>query len=119
MSKTKWFDFDRVAFKEGGTIIIDSAISQIENLAAILKAYPKLKIKIISFTPKGGNEAMNRSLSQAQADSVVAVLKKLGATQTQVLGAEGYGSYYAKYDEDASEFLKQKDRRISINVISK
>ncbi|HRH48786.1 MAG TPA: OmpA family protein [Panacibacter sp.] len=119
ISKNRWFDFDNLNFETSSSKITDSSINQVKNIAAILKAYPKLKIKIGGYTDKTGNEAANLKLSQARADAVVAALKKAGANAEQIVGAEGYGSQYAKAAANAPDEEKQKDRRISINVRAK
>ncbi|MEP7317933.1 MAG: OmpA family protein [Panacibacter sp.] len=119
ISKNRWFDFDNLNFETGSAVITDSSRAQVKNIAAILKVYPKLKIKIGGYTDKTGNEAANLKLSQGRADAVVAALKKEGANPEQLAGAEGYGSQYAKAAVNAPDEEKQKDRRISINVRAK
>ena len=119
ISKNRWFDFDDLNFKTGSAEITDSSMHQVENIAAILRVYPKVKIKIGGYTDKTGDEKMNMQLSQARADAVVAALKKAGANAAQLVGAEGYGSQFAKAAVNASDEEKQKDRRISVNVRSK
>ncbi len=119
INKNRWFDFDNLNFKTGSAEITDSSMAQVKNIVAILKAYPKLKIKIGGYTDKTGNETANLKLSQARADAVVAALKKAGSNPEQIVGAEGYGSQYAKAAAGAPDEEKQKDRRISINVRAK
>jgi len=119
ISRSRWFDFDNLNFKTGSAEITDSSMHQVENIAAILKAYPQVKIKIGGYTDKTGDEKLNMQLSQARADAVVAALKKAGANAEQLVGAEGYGSQFAKAAADAPDSAKQKDRRISVNVKAK
>ena len=119
ISKTRWFDFDDLNFESGSAIITDSSMHQVRNIAAILKAYPKLKIKIGGYTDKTGDEATNRHLSLVRAEAVVVALKKAGANAAQLVGAEGYGSQFAKAAANAPDEEKQKDRRISVNVRAK
>jgi len=119
ISKDRWFDFDDLNFKTGSAEITDSSMHQVENIAAILRVYHKVKIKIGGYTDKTGDEKMNMQLSQARADAVVAALKKAGANASQLVGAEGYGSQFAKAAVNAPDEEKQKDRRISINVRAK
>src|SRR5437667_437728 len=99
--------------------ITDSSMQQIKNIAAILKAYPNVKIKIGGYTDKTGDEIFNLRLSNARANAVLAALKKAGVSETQLAGAEGYGSQFAKAAMNAPDAEKQKDRRISINVRAK
>lgn len=119
ISKNRWFDFDDLNFETGSATITDSSMRQVNNIAAILKAYPSVKIKIGGYTDKTGDEAANMKLSQQRAESVVAALKNAGVNEAQLMGAEGYGSQYAQAAVNASDDEKQKDRRISINVKAK
>lgn len=117
--KDVWFDFDNLNFETGSATITAQSQTQVNNIAAILKAYPKLKIKVGGYTDKTGDAATNKKLSQARADAVVAALKASGASTAQLTGAEGYGPEFAKAAADASEEERKKDRRIAISVREK
>ncbi len=117
--KDVWFDFDNLNFKTGSADITDSSMKQVQNIVAILKAFPKVKIKIGGYTDRTGDSLSNVKLSTSRADAVVAALKSSGANAAQVLGGEGYGSQFAKAAPDGSEDEKQKDRRISVSVRAK
>ena len=117
--KDVWFDFDNLNFKTGSADITDSSMKQVQNIVAILKAFPKVKIKIGGYTDRTGDSLSNVKLSKSRADAVVAALKSSGANSAQVLGGEGYGSQFAKSAPDASADEKQKDRRISVSVRAK
>ena len=119
ISKNRWFDFDNLNFESGSAAITASSMQQVHNIAAILNAYPSVKIKIGGYTDKSGDENQNLSLSKARAEAVVAALKKAGANPLQIIGSEGYGSQFAKAAVNAPDEEKQKDRRISINVRAK
>jgi outer membrane protein OmpA-like peptidoglycan-associated protein len=119
ISKGRWFDFDNLNFKTGSTEITEASMKQVRNISAILKAYPKVSIKIGGYTDRTGNEPDNEKLSQQRAGAVVEALKKTGAANTQLVGAEGYGSQYARAAADAPDEERQADRRISVNVRSK
>jgi outer membrane protein OmpA-like peptidoglycan-associated protein len=117
--KNAWFDFDNLNFNTDSVRITDESMTQVQNIAIILKSYPKLKIKIGGYTDKTGDSLANLKLSQARADAVLTALKNNGANMKQILGAEGYGSQFAQADAGASDEEKQKDRRISISVRAK
>ena len=117
--KDVWFDFDNLNFKTGSAEITEESNVQVQNIAAVLKAYPKLKIKIGGYTDKTGDSVANMQLSQKRADAVLDALKKSNANSAQLIGAEGYGSEYAKADADAPDEERQKDRRISLGVREK
>ncbi|AZB35933.1 OmpA family protein [Chryseobacterium bernardetii] len=112
--KDKWYDFDHVNFKMGSSTELEAGSQgQLDNLVAILKAFPDAKIKIGGYTDKTGNEASNVKLSQARADFIKAALAKAGVG-AQVLGAEGYGSKFAKVDAKASDAERAADRKMSV-----
>jgi outer membrane protein OmpA-like peptidoglycan-associated protein len=115
-AKGNWFDFDNLNFELGKSVIAKESMVQVQNLAAILKSYPNLKIKIGGYTDKKGNEAGNLKLSQSRADAVVAALKSIGANAAQITGAKGYGSKFATVDATASDEERRKDRRTAVKV---
>jgi outer membrane protein OmpA-like peptidoglycan-associated protein len=113
--KKIWFDFDDLNFKTGSAEITPESQHQIDNIAAILKAFPKAKIKIGGYTDKTGNEPANMQLSSNRAMAARQALTKAGVG-AQVIGAEGYGSQFAKVAADAPESDRLKDRRVSVSV---
>lgn len=117
--KDVWFDFDNLNFKTGSAEITDESMVQVNNIAAILKAYPKLVIKIGGYTDKSGDEKVNMKLSQDRANAVSNSLKGKGANNKQIAGAEGYGSQFAKAAADAPDEERKKDRRIAVGVREK
>lgn len=114
-----WFDFDKLNFETGSSMITPESMPQIRNIAAILKAFPNASIKIGGYTDATGNEPANLKLSQARANAVVAELKSNGITDAQLAGAEGYGSKYAKAGANAPDEKRKMDRRISVSVRKK
>jgi len=116
--KDNWFDFNDLNFKTGTAEVLPDSKKQLDNIVAILKAFPKVKVKVGGYTDKVGEEAFNKKLSQGRADAVATALKDSGVGG-QVIGAEGYGSQFAKYPADAPEADRVKDRRVSLSVREK
>ena len=85
---------------------------QLDNLKAILAAYPDAKVKIGAYTDKKGDDAGNKALSQKRADAV-----KVALGSAQVVGAEGYGEEFAKVDEKASDKEREADRKTAIRFV--
>jgi outer membrane protein OmpA-like peptidoglycan-associated protein len=117
--KDVWFDFDDLNFETGSAKITPESQKQINNIAAILKAYPKVKIKIGGYTDKTGDSTANMKLSANRAKATADAIKAAGAKETQLLGAEGYGSMYAKAEANAADEERKMDRRISVSVREK
>ncbi|MGN6531436.1 MAG: OmpA family protein [Ginsengibacter sp.] len=113
--KNKWFNFDNLNFNLGTATITPASEKQLDNIAEILKAYPDAKIKIGGYTDASGNAADNKKLSQDRANAAKAGLEKRGVG-SQVIGAEGYGSQYAKYPASAPDDQRALDRHVSVSV---
>lgn len=112
--KDRWYDFDKVNFKMGSSSQLEAgSAEQLQNLAAILKAYPDAKVKIGGYTDKTGDEAVNKKISQDRANFIKAELGKAGVG-AQVLSAEGYGSEFAKVPADKSDAERAIDRKMSV-----
>lgn len=117
--KDVWFDFDNLNFKTGSAELTEESMKQVGNIAAIMKAFPKAKIKIGGYTDRTGDSAANLRLSKERAESVVTSLKKEKTNTAQLLGAEGYGSQFAKAEATAPDEERKKDRHISVSVREK
>lgn len=114
--KDKWFNFDDLNFKFGTTELEPSSKRQLDNIVAILKAFPDVKIKIGGYTDKKGDDAKNLKLSDDRAKVVKAALEKEGVG-AQVPEAEGYGEKYATVAETASDQERAVDRKTSVRLI--
>ncbi len=112
-----WFDFDRLLFDTGSATLQPASDEQLRNIAAIMKAYPNVKIKIGGYTDNTGDQAANQKLSEDRANNVMAELEKLGVAPDR-LEAQGYGADHPVADNSTEEG-KQKNRRISLRVTAK
>jgi OmpA-OmpF porin, OOP family len=117
VSKDKWFDFDDLNFETNSATITAASLKQVNNITAVLKAFPKVAIKIGGYTDNTGDSLSNVKLSQSRADAVFSKLKETAAAK-QLEGAEGYGPTHFVAPNDTEE-NKKKNRRISINVKAK
>ncbi len=114
--KAKWFNFDDLNFKMGSTELTPESKRQVDNVTAILKAFPEVKIKIGGYTDKVGKDDSNLKLSDSRAKAVQAILAKAGVG-AQVPQAEGYGETQAKVAETASDEERKADRKTAIRLI--
>ncbi len=118
VDKTTWFNFDRLLF-ETGSAKIDMAKSadQLANMVEVLKAFPKVKLKIGGYTDNVGSEASNMKLSAARATAVVDYLISKGVDKARLAG-EGYGPQHPVASNDTEEGRAQ-NRRIAVRVTEK
>jgi outer membrane protein OmpA-like peptidoglycan-associated protein len=114
VSSDTWFDFDRLSFDTNSATLRPESQEQLQNIAAILKAYPNVRVKIGGYTDSTGNPDTNRKLSEDRASSVVAELTRLGISGDR-LEAQGYGAEHPIGD-NATEEGRAMNRRISIRV---
>jgi OmpA-OmpF porin, OOP family len=117
VSEEKWFDFDRLLFDTGSASLQPASQDQLADIAAILKAYPGVKIRIGGYTDNTGDPAANLKLSQDRADTVMAELVNLGIDPSRIT-AKGYGDANPIADNSTEEG-RQKNRRISLRVTEK
>ena len=75
VDKTSWFNFDALRFATGKSDL-DAEYSkrQIDNMVAVMTAYPDVHLKIGGYTDNVGNPESNMKLSQKRADKVMATL---------------------------------------------
>jgi uncharacterized protein YidB (DUF937 family)/outer membrane protein OmpA-like peptidoglycan-associated protein len=114
--KDKWFSFDDLNFKFGTTELVPESKRQLDNIVAILKTFPDVKIKIGGYTDKKGDDAANKKLSDSRAKAVKAALDKAGVG-AQVPEAEGYGEEFAKVPETADDKEREADRKTSVRLL--
>ena len=117
VDKNTWFDFDRLLFDTGSVALQPSSQEQLQNIANILKAYPKVKVKIGGYTDNTGDAKTNKKLSEARATLVKQQLIAMNIAANR-LDAEGYGEEHPVADNSTDEG-RQKNRRISLRVTKK
>ena len=117
VDKTTWFNFDRLLFETGKTTLKPESQEQLENVAKILKTFPKVTLKVGGYTDNTGDANANLKLSADRAASVAQELVKLGVADAR-LDSEGYGDQYPVGD-NATEEGRAKNRRIALRVTQK
>jgi OmpA-OmpF porin, OOP family len=112
-----WFDFDRLLFNTDSVTLRPESQVQLGNIAAILKAYPNVHVKIGGYTDNTGDPQSNLNLSQDRANGVMAELVALGISPDR-LEAQGYGEQFPVADNSTEEG-RAKNRRVSMRVTQK
>jgi OOP family OmpA-OmpF porin len=114
---TTWFNFDRLLFDTGKSTLQPSSQEQLGNIAAILKAYPNVHIKIGGYTDNTGDAAANLALSDARAKNVMDALVAAGVDSSR-LESKGYGDQYPVGD-NGTDAGRAMNRRIALLVTQK
>jgi len=117
VDKETWFDFDHLLFDTGKATLQPESQVQLLNVSEILKAFPKVNLKIGGYTDNQGDPKANLRLSVDRAHNVKNELIKLGIDAKR-LEADGYGDKHPIGD-NATEEGRQKNRRISVRVAQK
>src|SRR5215471_8870949 len=112
-----WFDFDRLLFNTDSATLRPESQEQLGNIAAILKAYPNVRVKIGGYTDNTGDPQSNLNLSQERANGVMAELVALGISPDR-LEAQGYGEKFPVANNSTEEG-RARNRRVSMRVTQK
>jgi len=115
--KTTWFAFDRLLFATGSATLEPQSQEQLRNIAAILKAYPNIHLKIGGYTDNVGNADADLKLSQDRAKNVTSEIIGMGISADRLV-AEGYGEDHPVADNSTGAG-RALNRRISMRVTQK
>jgi OmpA-OmpF porin, OOP family len=117
VDKNKWFNFDRLLFDTGKSSLKVDSQEQLEKVVAIMKAFPKVKLKIGGHTDNIGSEEENLKLSSERANVVMNAIILVGIDSSR-LEAEGYGQKHPLTSNDTEEGRSQ-NRRIAVSIRDK
>ena len=106
--------FNNLTFDTGSAKINAATAVEVDNIAAILKAYPKVNINVNGYTDNTGDADKNKALSEARAMAVKARLIGQGIDGNRVATA-GYGQENPVASNDTEEG-RTKNRRIEITL---
>lgn len=115
MEPVKYYAFDRLYFNTGSSSLDANSMNQIENVAAIMKAYPKVNILFRGHTDNTGSAEGNKSLSASRALSVKNTLVEMGVASARI-NTQGMGSIDPIADNTTAEG-RAKNRRIDVSVV--
>ena len=104
------FDFDKATLRP-------EAIPIIEELAELLRRYPRVKLEVQGHTDNIGTEEYNLRLSEARARAVVEALVERGIDPRR-LRPRGFGMSMPVAPNDTEE-NRQKNRRTVFKIIAK
>jgi outer membrane protein OmpA-like peptidoglycan-associated protein len=117
VDKETWFSFDRILFETDKATLKPESMDQMKSIAAIMKAYPNVELKIGGYTDNTGEAKHNQTLSTERANAVMNAIVGMGIPSAR-LKAEGYGSQFPVADNSTEEGRAQ-NRRIDVRVAKK
>ena len=113
-----WITLDRVYFSTGKSELTPTSQTQIDNIVALLKAYPNAAIKLGGYTDNAGSADINQPLSQKRAEAVMNAVVKAGINAER-LSAEGYGQEHPICPANDTDECKAQNRRVDVRLIKK
>lgn len=119
-SSSPWLAFDRLWFAgDGAALDLGLSGEQLENVAAILKAYPDVKLEIAGYEDRAAPAAAAPRLSRARAEAVQErlVILGVGAARLQLAGHGLSQPRCAENDADVKECLA-KQPRVAARVVT-
>ena len=108
------FTFDELQFETGSATLSASSTRQLEQLAAVMRAYPNVAVNVGGHTDNTGDAAANRKLSADRAAAVQQALIGMGIPAARIT-AEGYGPDKPVASNDADDG-RAKNRRVDLVV---
>lgn len=117
VDKDTWFSLDRLYFETGSATLKPQSQQQVKNIAAIMKSYSDVNLKIGGYTDNTGSEDLNMRISQERANVALQSLVDLGVSADR-LKAEGYGAQHPIANNETEEGRAQ-NRRIDVRVSAK
>ena len=102
----------------GSSTLKPESTEQLKRIAAIMKAYPLVSMKVGGYTSNTGTEEVNMKLSTERALAARNAIINLGVEAFR-LEAEGYGSQHPICPANDTPACRAQNRRIDVRVISK
>lgn len=113
----KTFVFDNLNFETGTTVVTPASRTTIDDLVAILKAYPAVDARLEGHTDSQGIPAANLKLSQDRAAAIKTVLQTAGIAAGRI-ATQGFGQDKPMAPNDTEEG-RAKNRRLELVVVKK
>ncbi len=106
--------FDNFNFNTGSAVVTDASKKQLEDLAHIMSAYPKVEIKVDGYTDNKGDAAKNKKLSEDRAMAVKTYLVSKKIDGKRVVTA-GHGAENPVGDNN-TDAGRAQNRRIESTI---
>jgi OmpA-OmpF porin, OOP family len=111
--QTAWLEFDRLTFDSGSATLRPASAAQLDNIATILKAYPRVHLNLAGYTDDAGGGEENLALSRARSENVKTELVLRGISPDRIT-TEGFGA--AASADNSTPAERASNRRVSVQV---
>ena len=106
---------EKVYFAYNKSAILKKSYPVLEEVAAVIKAKPEIRVRVEGHTDNKGSSRYNKKLSEKRADSVMAFLAKQGIAEDR-LEAVGHGPDRPIAD-NKTEGGRAENRRVEFHII--
>ena len=106
---------DGAFFASGGADVMPEAQPRLEAIAALIRARPEARVRVVGYTDASGDAAANEALSLARAQSVRGRLAALLAADPERLAVEGRGAADPVADNVTPEG-RRANRRVVVTI---
>ncbi len=104
-----------VEFLTNSAELTPASHAALDQVAAVLKRHPALRVEVAGYTDSTGSAERNRALSQARAEAVRDYLVRQGIDPAR-LTARGYGPA-SPIADNATAAGRQRNRRVELHVL--
>lgn len=117
LAEDQWFTLENLFFASSSADLKPESNEVLENVAKMMKSYPKVKIKLGGYTDNTGAEQSNMKLSKLRAETAKLKLMEYGIAADRI-EVEGYGSQYPICEANDTDACKAQNRRIDLRVLA-
>lgn len=113
--KGQLFEIENLYFETGKADIKSESYSKLDEVVTFMNKFPSVKFEVRGHTDNQGDDAMNQTLSENRAKSVVDYLTGKGIDGSR-LTSEGFGETMP-VDSNDTEEGRQRNRRVEFKLM--
>jgi outer membrane protein OmpA-like peptidoglycan-associated protein len=112
--KGEFISLNNIKFESGSANLLPASKRELDEMARIMKKYPRSKLDILGHTDNVGSAANNLRLSERRAKAVADYLRSKGIPEEQ-LNSRGLGEDYPKHSNNSATG-RLKNRRVEFRL---
>ncbi len=111
------FEFDNLNFESGTAMVTSDSFKTVDDIAAMLRAYPTARVRLEGHTDSVGDDAANRALSESRATTIASMLTTRGVAGDRIEKAGN--SEQSPVAENESEEGRARNRRVGVVLLGR